>query len=302
MVKKKKSIKIIVLIILVLVGGIFIVPNILAITKESCGDGSYNFKCVCGIGQVKTGFFPWKCENLPETPAEVTFPIETWEEARAYAESLLGGFECTGGFQYDNILAGTIEKQCNKVGSVITTTPNKYLGNMVMLECRSLETTDEQGIPISGQIVFSARFDPNDGFVYEVVCDDNLINCPEVTFEKKSKDNPLPECGDGCCHYGESFETCASDCEEEIPPECTAEEVNNWISLNGGQSAYGSLCANVGGTIKITGISLYEECDYVQSVCLVNDEETLKWSINSQGDCGTHKLHSYNPNIICPKI
>jgi len=297
----KKGIAPLILAGLLIVGIIVFAPALATLTGEapSCLTYPNNFRCYCPSGYVKQGFFPWRCEKLPDAPDEVTFPIETWEEARAYTESLLGGFPCTGEYQYDTLLSGKIYKQCDKYGSVITD-DNTYLGHMVLMECKSIETVNEEGIPTGGYIVFDVRFDPNDGHVYQINCKDDMIPCPEITFRfgENMKGNPLPTCGDGCCHAGESFETCASDCEEIIPPQCTADEVNAYITAN----SYESLCNAVDGEVKTTGVSLYPTCDYKQKICEVNGEEVLRWHINLWGVCGEHQLLRYNQEVVCPVV
>jgi len=209
---KLETICLISIIIIVVVFGILV----FTLKPGTCIEEPYNYKCYCPEGYVKTGFFPWKCEKLPELPENVSFPIETWDEALLYVESLMGGFKCEGNYQYDNPLTGQIYKQCNKYGSVMTTSDgihdNIYSGHIVMIECRSIEGVDESGQPVSGNIVFSVRFDPNDGWVYELSCRDDLIDCPDKTFRNNWKTNPQPTCGDGCCHYGETPENCPSDC------------------------------------------------------------------------------------------
>lgn len=307
MVKRDSSLRLISSIIIVLVGVILLLSilygtRLIFGSPAYCGGGSYDYKCVCGYGEVKTGYFPWDCTSLPDIPSEITFPIETWEEAIGYANNLMGGFMCTGNYQFDSPINGEIQQQCSRYGGVLTSSSNDYLGNIVSIECRSLDTVNEYGQPIAGQMVYDIRFDPNDGFVYKLHCEEGLINCPEVTFENNEKPNPQTICGDGCCHSGENNENCPSECNPIIEPICSAEDVANWIVNNGGNLAYNQLCILVGGNSKITGVSIYPNCNYEQRICEVNGKEVLRWHVNSLGNCGTHSLLGYNDELICQVI
>lgn len=217
MFKEKKAIGLIttsIIIGVIVLTGIFIVPQVIAPTPKLCDEENYDYRCICADNQVKRGFFPWYCEDLPKLPTEVTFPIETWEEATAYAKDLMGGFSCTGEFFYEGILTGEIYKQCGKYGSVITRSPSQYMGHIISLECKSIEEVYPDGSPKSGHIVWDVEFDPNDGHIVTLKCNENFIsNCPELEFEQNYKESTEPTCGDGCCHFGETFENCPQDCE-----------------------------------------------------------------------------------------
>lgn len=303
---------ILVVIICIIAISSFLILATLFPTQEFCGEQSFNYECICEEGQVKQGMFPWRCEDLPEIPSEVTLPIETWEEARAYAVELLGGFECTGNYQYDSFLSGEIYKQCDKYGSVMTTNENEgyktYKGNIVIMECRSLERVDSEGKPTGGHIVFSVRFDPNDGHVYEISCKDNLINCPDITFKDNYREvDPEPTCGDFCCHYGETFENCPSDCEElqQEPIDCSSSELIDWIEINGGASGYDKLCGLVGGEVSIYKTLSFPGCDYEKKWCVIGGlggDRVLIWKINKGGVCGQYNLVNYWHEKICPTV
>ncbi len=310
-------------IILLFVGAgayLFFGTNLVLGAPQSCNIDNNDYRCVCGIGQVKTGFFPWACEDLPDVPAEVTFPIETYEEAFAYAESLMGGFDCSGDFRFEGSLTGAIPKQCNQFGNVGVSALNSYKGHRVGLECKSIDQVSESGSPVLGHIIWDVEFDPNDGWVYRLMCNpERTTFCPEETFASNSKFEPEPICGDGCCHNGEDGDSCTSDCENEIIITCEAEEVTNWIATSGGQSAYETLCNNLGGdVITLQNSPIYENCNYGKFTCTSDDptigvygldlgggiakNEFLKWTINYQGDCEAHRLIGYSPEVICPLI
>ena len=232
--KRKKSNKtiFIILITLALVGLVsflFLPAFIGSLTPEValCYDSPYDYNCVCPEETVKKGMYPWMCVELPELPDEVTLPINTWEEAALFTNQIFGGFRCEGGFVYDNLLTGEIGKQCDKYGSTMTTLASDwksilYLGNIVMTECRHIESVNEQGRPLSGSMAYSVRFDPNDGYLYEVWCNDELIDCTGITNFRlgDNKRDAEPTCGDGCCHFGETFENCPADCVQAVGPTC----------------------------------------------------------------------------------
>jgi len=295
--KSKRNLSLVILgiIVAVIIFGYFTVPYILAM-PETCTETPYSYKCVCDIGQVKTGMFPWKCEDLPSIPNEVTFPIETWEEARAYAEGLLEGFPCTGEYFYEGGLTGEIFKQCDKYGATMIGFGNIYKGNIVSIECGNIETVDEEGKPVSGYKVFDVEFDPNDGHVYRVSCNENRISCPETTFMDNPKENPQTICGDGCCFFGETFGECPEDCEEEfVPPEggilCTGEELNEWV-VDKTISDVSNLCVNAGGQLKQAGLSEYTDsgypCDFKSYNCGDYEAGIKFYQLNQEKDCSLH--------------
>lgn len=227
--KNKSSTKIVIfsVVLILAVASFYFFPTIVgALTPEVplCDDRPNDYQCVCTSSQVKQLDSPlssaWKCVDLPQAQ-EVTFPIETYEEAWSYATELLDGFQCSGEYWSEDPTSGSIEKSCNSYGSAIEGSDREYKGHAIELRCKTIEEVYEDGRPKSGFLVYNFLFDPNDGHVYELSYDSGVIpsDYPQVAYGQNEKESYETTCGDGCCHLGESQENCPQDC-TQVVAEC----------------------------------------------------------------------------------
>ena len=278
--------------------------------SKLCTDAQYNYKCVCGANQmkVKDGLFSWKCSDMPDIPSDVTYPIESWEEAISFAESQMGGFVCNGEYYYDNDLSGGLPLTCEKYGATMIAGANTYKGHSVTLECLKITDT-ENGITSSGIVGWRLSFDPNDGYIYELSCSPNVIDvCPETTGHHNRPD-AITVCGDGCCHSDEQHNNCPEDCEETFET-CSSESLMSWM---GSTEDYCDLCLAMGhdgnvhpvnGCPTNGGFGEWTDygfdCDYTQYNCA--KDGVLLFSYQQDRECdwsfvSINALESEYPSI-----
>lgn len=127
----------------------------------SCLNKPYDWKCTCPRGTEKgsaspTVFQGFSCV-LEISASDWAFPIETWEEAIAFAKSK-GLDNCDPPAFYFNDISGPI---------ALSNTGRAFV------ECR------EQGIGGRSVSLFEMIFDPNDGGIFWLSCNRERSNhCP----------------------------------------------------------------------------------------------------------------------------
>lgn len=202
---------------------------------QYCANAPYDHYCICPTNKLKVNRrMGYQCKDKPELPDVVEMPIETYPEAIKYLENQISDtFECSGdAFWEINSLTGPLPQPTEGYygeGILYEKDPDSdkmYIGGyMVIMECLTVEGTDDQGRPLGGDIVASFRFDPNDGWIYHRTCNPDYVNnCPEPIRHNWKQVNPgtyPPICGDNHCTVMENHETCPQDClDPEYTPIC----------------------------------------------------------------------------------
>ena len=160
----KKNIK---YLLIAIVAVVILVPGLLASigalvggTVNFCDATPFDAKCICHSGEQKVfvGFSNWACEPIVEPPDFYDFPLETWEESRAFALDQLNDITCESPFALSSPQEGPI----NATGL-----------DFISLECRSAIS------PMSGVMVWEILVDPVDGYIWKLWCNENLVDgCP----------------------------------------------------------------------------------------------------------------------------
>ena len=165
--EQAKKIGIITIILVVVV--LFLAPGLFEslgayFTGEitNCVDTPYLPACICSAGyqKVAVGWNHWECKNEIVFPSSYDFPLQTWGEAYAFAEDQMGDVECTGEFFYRQ------EYSLNE--------PLPTNVDMIVIECA------KQFDFGTGQTAWNVYFDQEDGFVYQLFCNNSFANfeCP----------------------------------------------------------------------------------------------------------------------------
>lgn len=127
-------------------------------TINFCDATPFDAKCICHEGEQKAlaGIVPFSyaCETIVEPPASYSFPLETWEEARAFAEAEMNGVVCESPFALYSPQEGPIDISLD----------------FVSIECRDVVGT---------RVVWELLVSPQDGYVWRLSCDETLVDgCP----------------------------------------------------------------------------------------------------------------------------
>ena|SRR3990167_6872554 len=220
--KRKKQIYLTLISIAVIIGvSFFLFPGLFSnislgfAEPQQCTDSPFFKDCTCSESFQKVGSFPAKCVKLTQIPEQVNLPIDTWEEARKFAEQQISpNVKCADGFFWTYDLTGNIQKnQFGTYGSPVYDRLDNLVGYILTMECQNVQETYENGQPKSGTFAWTIYFDPIDGFVYQKACNPNVISeCTEqISFRmKEAVINPI--CNDNKCSPGEDFNICADDC------------------------------------------------------------------------------------------
>lgn len=147
-----------------------------------CDATPFDQKCICPEGQQKKlspliGNLSYTCEDELPTPATYSFPMQTWDEARAFAkEQFNGSIVCGGDYFYKE------GYQTGPLPDLYTVPSDKEV--LLRLDCSIATGT------MSGQSVWLIDFDPFDGHVYQRFCNENMVQegmtCPaDIPFTPK---------------------------------------------------------------------------------------------------------------------
>lgn len=153
--------------------------------EVSCLDDPNNANCVCPVGLVRMGDVPpFTCEEEEiEPPTGLTLPLTTYEEAEEWGRDIFGeNWKCDGPDDGGTLGLLTGELPLDEFGYYGSryTSSDGIHGYIVMNECRRTLEYDEQGRPKSGVTLINLRFDPNNGWTWELFCNsERLENCPE---------------------------------------------------------------------------------------------------------------------------
>lgn len=149
-------------------------------TVNYCDATPFDGKCICRTGEIKKltgiGVMAYACVPEIVIPSSYSFPMQTWEEALAFAEDEFGTIVCEGEqFYKEGYLTGPLPE--------LYTVPS---GRLVIL---SIDCSIATG-PSSGQSAWRLQFDPFDGYVYQRICYPERVmegmTCPpEIPFTPK---------------------------------------------------------------------------------------------------------------------